>query len=404
MIALTDALDIILSMAKPLEIEDVDICAADGRVLAQNINSTFAVPSFDSSLFDGVACRSGDTHKARPNCPVSLKLIGAIGAGESFEQPLTSDTCIRIMTGAPLPADADAVIPAEKTVQSEQSVLIYEPVNKGENVSRAGADIPGGVKVLSSGTLLSPAHLAVIAAVGSASLRVYRKPQAGILAAGSELTAAGKRLGKAKIYDSNSVMTASLAAGCGAVIAVRETVEDKLDRLAFALDNALSRCDIIITTGGVSSGDYDLTGEAVMAAGAKIVLRGVDIKPGGAMLVAERQGKLIFSLTGKPTGAWVTFNLLVRSALFSLQGRQNCELPMLQAVLEYDTDNQSTSDLFMPSLTLPRQNVWTTAAAASKYPGSLYPLCMANSLLCVPAKASLKAGETVIARLLPPFI
>jgi molybdopterin molybdotransferase len=400
-ITLPDALNLLLSTASSLETETVKLDDANGRVLAETINSKSDVPPFRRSLYDGFACRSRDTLCASRQKPVHLRIIGAIGAGDFFAGQIPTGACIRIMTGAPVPASADTVVAMEDISLSGDSILVYEPVMKAEKVSQAGADIPGGLTVLTAGTLLSPAHLGVLASLGHSRPLVYHQLCAAVMATGSELVPPGEPLAAAKIYDSNSIMAAALASGCGALITARQTVPDIVRRLTSAVCDSLPRCDVLIMTGGVSSGDYDLTARAVLAAGAEILFHRVNFKPGGAMLAAMVQDKLIFCLSGKPTGAWVGFNLLVRPALFYLQGRVDRGQLTVEAVLEHKLDKGGRLDRFIPAITLTDTKKWKVAAAGYKYPGTLYALSRANSLINMPAFAeSLAEGQPVPVRLL----
>jgi molybdopterin molybdotransferase len=396
-----DALNLLLSTATSPGTETVKIDNANGRILAEDISSKSDVPPFARALYDGFACRFEDTLAARRQSPVRLRIIGAIGAGDFFAGQVTAGSCVRIMTGAPVPASADTVVAMEDITLSGESILLHEPVIKAEKVSIAGADIPAGLKVLTAGTLLSPTHAGVLASLGYSRPLVYQRLRTAVIATGSELVPAGGPLATAQIYDSNSVMAAALASACGAVVTARQTVADRIDSLTSAVTDALQHSDVIIMTGGVSFGDYDLTAKAVQAAGAEILFHRVDFKPGGTMLAASVQDKLIFCLSGKPTGAWVGFNLIVRPVLFCLQGRVDRGRLTVEAFLEHSLDKGGRLDRIIPAITLPDVKKWTVAAAAHKYPGTLHSLSRANSLINIPAfSESLAEGKSVPVQLL----
>lgn len=303
---------------------DVSLMDAVGRVLARDVASPVNVPPFNRSTVDGYAVIAEDTFRADEDDPIRLKVVGTVDIGEITELPLRRGDAAEIVTGAPLPPEANAVAMLEDTSQIDEGISIYKPLSRGENVMASGSDIRTGETVLKQGAVLSSRELGVIAALGHSEVEVFRKPRVAILSTGAEIVEPGKALPPGKIFDINSyTVAAAVKEGCGEVISFGVVQDDDVDLLETKLKEALDVADVVITSGGVSVGPKDYVPEIIDRLGKPgLVIHGVAIKPGKPVAVAVADGKPIFSLPGNPTSSLLVFTLLVQPVLFKMSGRR----------------------------------------------------------------------------------
>jgi molybdopterin molybdotransferase len=321
-ISIEDARRQLLEHTSLLDAEEVDIDDALGRVLAQDAVAPNPVPPFDASTMDGFALRAGDTTGA----PVRLELVDEARAGSPARATIESGTAIRVSTGAPIPAGADAVVPQEHTSVDDGTVTIEKVVDAGSDVRVAGGDIPVGSVVLTAGTLLTGPEIGVLAAVNIARPSVVRKPRVAFVSTGDELTDPGPALEPGQIRDANSYALSAAARLAGAQVISRSRVGDDRDDTTAAVRKAIDGADILCTIGGVSVGPHDHVRPALAALGAREIFGRVSLRPGGQIcfFVAE-DGTLCFALPGNPVSATVSFRLFVVAAIDALLGRGRAE-------------------------------------------------------------------------------
>jgi len=321
------ALELILRRIKPLAAERVDTLESIGRVTAEDTMAPCDLPVFDNSAMDGYAVRAEDCEIA------ALVIDGFIPAGREKLPQLKPGTAIRIMTGAPVPQYADAVIPLEDVEDTSGHIHPLKAVNRGQHIRRAGEDIKQGTKIIPGGTFIGSPEMNLLVAMGLTSVRAHKKPVVAILATGDELVPLGSLLSRGKIVDSNSAMLAAAVTNAGATPVMlgiaRDNRESLREKLAIGLQT-----DALITAAGVSVGDFDLVREVLAALGAEEVFWGIDMKPGKAAAFSWLDGKPVFSLPGNPVSAFVTFEELVRPALLSMGGRRAVMRPLVAAVLQ----------------------------------------------------------------------
>jgi molybdopterin molybdotransferase len=301
----------VLDAVRVLDSERVALADGRGRVLAEDVTSAVDVPPFDSSALDGFALVAGPARE--------LDVAGESRAGHPFEGELERDRTVRISTGAAVPAGATAVIPVERTSESDGHVSVEETA-AGANIRRAGEDVRAGDVVLKRGTRLGAAELGVAASVGRAELECARRPRVALLVTGDELVQPGERLGAGQIYSSNAFALAGQVAAAGAELVARETVADSAEGTHAALGRALSGADVVIASGGVSVGPHDHVKGALRELGVEERFWGVALRPGKPTWFGTRADVLAFGLPGNPVSALVTFELFVRPALAALQG------------------------------------------------------------------------------------
>jgi molybdenum cofactor synthesis domain-containing protein len=319
--------------AKPVGVETVSISKAHDRVLAKDIVAPMNIPSFTRSVVDGYAVKAADTFGASEDKPVSLKFCGHIAIGEAPKVAVEAGLAAEIVTGAPLPEGADAVVMIEQTNRQGNKVLVHRPVSSSENLMAAGSDIRKGETVLQVGRFLGSREIGVLAAVGLTEVVVYRRPKVAVLSTGAEVVAPGEPLPAGKIYDINAHTLSAGVHEVGCEPVNLGIIPDKKDKLTKSLKHALDLADVVITSGGVSVGPKDFTPQVVDSLGKPgVIISGVAVKPGKPLTIALIDGKPVFSLPGNPTSSLFMFSVFVRPILVKLAGRHEEDVLTLKAV------------------------------------------------------------------------
>lgn len=318
------ARELLLSATEPVETERIPLSQCGGRILAQALIACENVPAFDRSPYDGYALRAADTASASKEQPVTLRILEEIPAGAIPTKTVISGTAAKILTGAAIPDGADAVVMFEKTAFTPQEVTLFDPVGAGDNIVCAGEDIRQGAVLAQRGTVVDGGLAGTLAAQGVSIPEVYRRPRVAVLSTGSELVEADALPANGKIRNTNRYMLEAVLRQFGCQPVYLGIVGDSVAEIAAALKQGISTCDAVITTGGVSVGDYDLTPAAMEMIGAEILFRGVDIKPGMACAYATCKGKILCGLSGNPASALTNFYAVALPALKKLTGRSDC--------------------------------------------------------------------------------
>ena len=319
------ARDILAAAACPVSAEKLPLADCAGRILAQALVAASDVPPFDRSPFDGYVLRAADSAAASQENPVTLRILEEIPASSVPRYPITGGTASKILTGAPIPEGADAVIPFEKTAFTEESVTLFAPLKPGTNIVRTGEDIRQGTLLADCGQRIDAGVMGCLAGQNVEAPLVFRRPRVGILSTGSELVELGHDLAPGKIRDTNRYSMAAAVARLGAEPVLFPGAMDQVERIAERMVQALEQCDALITTGGVSVGDYDLTPAAMESIGAEILFRKVDLKPGMACAYGIRGGKLICGLSGNPASSITNFYAVALPAMRRLCGLRDYE-------------------------------------------------------------------------------
>jgi molybdopterin molybdotransferase len=316
-----EQLDRILGAIAPLGSYGQPVAEALGLPLCEDVTSTVDLPGFDNSAMDGYAVRADDLAGASEDAPVSLPVVGESAAGQTKAYALAAGTALRIMTGAPMPSGADAVVPVEWTNRGVAEVQVRQTPEPGQHVRWAGEDIRVGDHLLDEGTLIGPRQIGLLAAVGRSQVHARPRPRVVVLSTGSELREPGTELGFDSVYDSNSYMLAAAVRAAGAISYRVGPVLDDPEVFSDAISDQLVRADVVVTSGGVSKGEYDVVKEVLGKLGT-VEFCEVAMQPGkpqGFGAVGE-DSTPIFTLPGNPVSSYVSFEVFVRPALRRMMG------------------------------------------------------------------------------------
>ena len=393
MLTYEQALAQILNNSHPLTPVETALPNALGQVLAEDIVSPIALPPFANSAMDGYAVRASDVAGATPEQPTALPVAGEIAAGATAWPALTPGTALRIMTGAPLPPGADAVVPVEDAEAQGDRVRITLAAAPGRFVRDAGEDVQAGETVIEADTLLRPAHLGLAAAVGRTSLRTYPRPRVAIISTGDELIEPGQTLGPGQIYNSNACALAAQVAEAGGAVAAQIHAGDSPDALRRALDSCRGTADVILSSGGVSVGAYDFVKDVLGERG-RVDFWRVAIRPGKPLVFGECQGALFFGLPGNPVSSLVTFELFVRPALRRMRGLSDPLRPTVQARLTDDAAHEPGRRSFQRAFLTQDRDARFVHAVGGQGSHQMRSLVLANALLILPEHVSeLRVGD-----------
>ncbi len=335
MTTVNQAVKLILETVSPLPSEKVAVADGLGRVLCEDVRSGRNVPSFSNSAMDGFAVRWGDLAGASSAAPASLRVRGEVAAGAVSRKRVLPGTAIRIMTGAPVPAGADAIVRVEYTETHGDRVAVFRTEAKGSHIRPAGEDICKGQLVLERGKVLGAADIGLMASIGKAAVRVRRRPVVAIVATGDELIGVEDRPARGKVVNSNGYTLSSAVREVGAVAKSFGIVRDSRNRLTGTFKTALA-CDALITSGGVSVGDYDYVKDALGDAGVRMRFWKVAQRPGHPMAFGHMGSTPVFGLPGNPVSSLVSFILYVRPALLKMMGHEDLFMPVVRAKLTHD--------------------------------------------------------------------
>ena len=315
-----------------LGLENISLLEAHNRVLAEDIVSTFDIPPFDRSTVDGYAVKAEDTFGAEENLPVQLRNVGAISVGELPATSIEKGEAAEIVTGAPIPNGADAVLMVEDTERKNETVEVFSSVAKNENVMRKGTDIREGETLLRKGQVLGSREMGVIAATGKARTTVFLVPTVTVLSTGGEVTQPGHNLSPGKIYDINAFSLAGAVLESGGKPIYMGVAPDEKTKLLETLEKAMLPADIVVTSAGVSVGPKDMIPQAIDSLGEPgLIFSGIAVKPGKPTTMALIGRKPIFALPGHPASALLMFHLIVHPVIQTLAGRGATETETIKA-------------------------------------------------------------------------
>lgn len=335
-IQVKEAIDLVLAHTHLHSTEKVSLEEAYGRILREPIIAKHDVPPFDRSPYDGFSIRAEDSAGASGQNRIEFQVIDEIGAGHLAKRGLEKGEAVRIMTGAPIPENATAVVMLEQTVEDDQSFTLRKAFEDGENISRKGEDAKEGEVLIEEGAIIHPGTIALLATFGYAEVEVAKKPVVGILSTGTELLNVDEELVPGKIRNSNGPMIAAQLTRMGIDHKSYGMLGDNLEACMDVVEKALSETDVLITTGGVSVGDYDYLPQVYEQLGAKVLFNKVAMRPGSVTTVASLGEHLLFGLSGNPSACFTGFELFTRPALLTMMGAEKVYMPHMKAILGDD--------------------------------------------------------------------
>ncbi|NEP15693.1 MAG: molybdopterin molybdotransferase MoeA [Leptolyngbya sp. SIO4C1] len=398
MLPAAEAEQLILSLTQPLDArlaaETVALDSAFGRILATTVTSQLDFPHWDNSAMDGYAVRYEDVQQV----PTALRVVEEIPAGQPPQQPVTAGQAARIFTGGMLPAGADTIVMQEDTERSGDQVKILSAPQPQAFVRHRGAFYQAGDALLPPGIVINAPELAVLAAAQCTQVSVYRRPRVALLSTGNELVSPDRPLQPGQIVDSNQVALAALVAQSGAIPLRMGIVPDRPEALKAAIASAFDQADLVISTGGVSVGDYDYVDRILGELGAQLHIRSVAVKPGKPLTVAAAAEALYFGLPGNPVSALVGFWRFVQPALRKLSGQSDgWGPPMVTAITEADLKAGGRRETYLwGQLHLSESGYRFQLAAGSHSSGNLVNLRGTSGLAVVPiGSTTLAAGSSI---------
>lgn len=389
-------------------LEHVSLAEAHGRTLAKSIEAPHAYPFFRRSGMDGFAIRSADTDQATSEQQVWFRVIDEIPCGYTSEHYITPGTAARIMTGAQVPDGADAVVMMEMTEskqeQGEHWIGLKRQIQEGANITPIGLEVQEGEQLIEAGTVIGAGEQSVLATFGIAEVPVFERPKVAIFATGTELLEVHEPLQPGRIRNSNSYMLRSLVIEAGGEPVMYGAIADDVDTARAKLEEAIRDNDIVVTTGGVSVGDYDIMGELVLENQMQLLFNKVTMRPGSVTTAAVYKDKLLFALSGNPGACFVGFNLFVRPTLRSMQADAHPYLEEWNVILEDEYVKVNNFTRFVRGRTNIRDGKVYAAPAASRVDESSVMITIKDSdclIVIPPEKKGIAAGEQVTILKLP---
>ncbi len=398
MISLEQAQEIVLSHVDPMPVERVSVLDVVGRVAAEDATSDIDIAPFAHSAMDGFAVHAADIAAASTSAPAKLEVIAEIGAGAVFEGSMASGQCVRIMTGAPLPADADSVVKYEivDVVQggggTGSTVSFSAPTDVRSNVREAGEEARAGEVIMTTGEVVTSAGVGFLASCGILEIATYARPQVAVIATGSELVDPSEVPAAGKIRDSNSYAMAACARQAGAVAHIHPAVEDSREALEEVVRDAAESYDFVVTTGGAGGGDFDFIKSVVDDLG-ELLMTSVNMRPGKAQTFGLVHGVPVFGLPGNPAAAYCGFEMIIRPALRKMQGYRTFDRPRVVARLSKDVRKRDPRRILLRStLTREEDGSYAVTPARNQSSGLFGVIQRSNCMAVIPEGTESKAA------------
>jgi molybdopterin molybdotransferase len=413
MISIEDALERILSYVDVLPSQESPLLDALGQVLDEDIESTFDIPPLDNTAMDGYAVRAEDTAGASSGSPVVLNVIGEVAAGYEFAGVVEPGTAVRIMTGAPVPRGADAIVPFEETDEPfdrapqrsgalAAQVRVLKEVGPGASVRRAGEDISSGGVVVSGGAVLRPSEIGVLASLGRSAVKVIRRPVVAVLSTGDELLEPGEERSGARIFDANAHSIGAQIRRYGGIPKLLGIAKDTVEALTSKINEGV-KADMLVTSAGVSRGDYDVVKE-VLAREGEIDFWTVAMKPGkplafGCFYPDGKGGRRVphIGLPGNPVSSMVAFEIFGRPAVMKMSGKSDWRRPTVRAIAAEEITNHDDPRVFLARcFVTERGGKYYASLTGEQGSGILTSMTRANALTLIPADVDvIRAGEEI---------
>lgn len=396
MLGVEEALARVLAAFEPLPPERKPILEALGQVLAEDIFAEMDIPPLANSAMDGYAVRCEDTDGASPDHPRRLRVVADLAAGYVLEVPIQPGTAVRIMTGAPVPPGAGAVIPFEEVERDGDDILVFRPYSYHKNIRAAGEDVHAGQKVLAKGTVLRPQEIGMLAALGRQEALVHRRPRVAILSTGDEVIAVDAPWQPGKIRDANSYSNAAQVLRYGGIpLRLGIACDDIADLTAKIRAGLEQGADLFLTSGGVSVGDFDVV-KQVLAAEGEMAFWRVRMKPGKPLAFGHIRGVPLLGLPGNPVSAMIAFELFARPAILKMLGRTQLDKPTVEAILLDEIKRKDDRRHYLRVSLEDKEGVYHARLTGDQGSGILLSMVLAQGLAIIPEDVDhLPAGSRV---------
>ena len=402
MISFHEARSKMLEGIKPLPPEKCRLEDLLGRILAQDVTASFDIPPRDNSAMDGFAVIASDVAGDSEQGPVTLQVIEDVPAGQVAAKSLKPGQAIRIMTGAQIPANADSVIPVEHTLKignGKLEIRVVESISVGANVRRQGEDVTSGQMLIAKGTRLRPQEVGLIASLGLTEALVSKQPVVGIISSGNEVAEPGQPLKPGQIYDANRFSIGGQVMEAGALVKDYGIIADDLEKIKDTLTIAAGECDLVITSGGVSVGDYDLMKQALAELG-QMNFWQVKQKPGKPLAYGHINGNPVVGLPGNPVSSMVVCDQYVRPPLLKMQGCQNIFREAITAVCDQPVKKQAGRTEFLRAKVKWQDGAYHAVLTGPQGSGILTSMVQADGLMILPEECGVvKPGDLITVEL-----
>ena len=390
-----DARSMILANVAPLGAERVELLAASGRVVAEDVAAPWDMPFYDNSAMDGYAVREAD-------CRVggALRITGYIPAGGTVTPAIEPGCAVRIMTGAPVPSGCDAVVPVEETEERDGAVVLREKIRPLQHIRFRGEDVRSGDRIVAAGTILHPPEISMLASFGKAIVPVYRRARVAVLSTGDELIELGEQPADGRIINSNALSLAAAIREAGAEPVLLGIARDNRESHREKMTEGL-KADALVTSAGVSAGDRDLVRDCLAELGVSQLFWKVEMKPGGPFAFGVKEGKPVFSLPGNPVSTMITFEELVRPALLKMMGHRRVIKPYVHATLRGEVRKKPGKVHFLRVRIEVENGIHWAIPAGDQNTGILRTMLRSNGIAVLPKEKTVAAdGERIAVHLL----
>ena len=395
MISVDQALEIILGTIRVIGLERVDILDSLDRVLGEDVDAPYSIPPWDNSAMDGYAVIHKDIAGASSQNPAMLAVVADLPAGYTPPRAVSRGEAIRIMTGAPIPEGCDTVVMVLETEAEKNRVRIFRAPAQGENIRKTGEDVVKGNRVLTSGSIIHPAAVGMLASLKRSVVSVFQRPRVAVISTGDELIDVDGELTPGKIVGSNTYSLASLVKESGAQPMVLGIAKDNPDDLR-AIFRAALTADAIISSGGVSVGDYDLVKDMLRELGAEMKFWKVNMRPGQPLAFGVIQGKPTFGLPGNPVSCMISFEQFVRPAILKASGHTRLFRPLIEARLTEQLRKKEGKKYFLRCSINVEDGGYTATTTGEQGSGILLSMVKANGLIVLPETISECAAGTMV--------
>ncbi|MDK2822923.1 MAG: molybdopterin molybdotransferase [Clostridia bacterium] len=400
-VQLEEAQKLLLEVTDIMPSITISLEKALGKVLAEGVFAPINVPHFRRSPLDGFALKACDTIGASVNTPRIIEIIDEVQAGDTREINTLPHNCgVKIMTGAPLPLEADVVIKKEDVIYKNNKIYVTEELCKNNNVIFVGSDLEEGQLIFSEGENLGPYHIGVLAALGLIYVKVYQIPEIALISTGNELKNPGEKLAYGQIYNSNLYSLKSLITSLGGEAHNLGIVQDNEEEIKEKISQALNKYQMVLTTGGASVGDYDLIEKVLKMIDASILFNRVAIKPGSPVIAGVKDGKLIIGLSGNPAAALISFELLIRPLIKKMLGYQKFANRYLEAELEDGFSKTSPQRRFLRVRITYENGKWVARQTGKQQSSILRSMVGCNALVDIPRGSGPIAPGSVVKAIL----